>query len=153
MKTSSLLLTLLAVTLAGCGPSLPERPEDRPATLIFAVEGLSWDLLLPAMRAGRAPHLLDLARRGSAARLSTLEPTRSPMVWTSIATGKNMEKHDMARSAWNILGEAGHSVGVVGWPVTWPPEPALGGVTEFRRHLGDDSRSAYLHRAYCEEQG
>lgn len=38
--------------------------------LLFAVEGLNWDLLLPAMRAGRAPNLLDLARRGSATRLS-----------------------------------------------------------------------------------
>ena len=151
MKTCSLLLTLLAVTLAGCGPSLPERPEDRPATLIFAVEDLSWDLLLPAMRAGRAPNLLDLARRGSAARLNALEPTRSPIIWTSIATGKNMAKHDMARSAWNILGDAGHSVAVVGWPVTWPAEPALEGVTEFRRDLDRSLTSDRIYQAAAEE--
>jgi len=134
MQKLSLLLALLAGALAACAPPLPVRPEDRPATLIFAVDGLNWELLLPAMRAGRAPNLLDLARRGSAARLSTFEPTSSPIIWTSIATGKGMDKHGitkfaqrvghklvpvtsnqrLVRAFWNILGDAGHNIAVVG---------------------------------------
>ena len=145
------LLPLLAVPLVACAPSLPERPEDRPATLIFTVDGLDWDLLLPAMREGRAPNLLDLARRGSAARLSTLDPVHSPRVWTSIATGKDVQKHGTTRFAWNILGEAGHSVGVVGWPVTGPAERSSEQVTEFRTDQDAWATSDRVYQAAAEE--
>ena len=145
------LLPLLAVPLVACAPSLPERPEDRPATLIFTVDGLDWDLLLPAMREGRAPNLLDLARRGSAARLSTLNSVHSPSVWTSIATGKDVQKHGTTRFAWNILGEAGHSVGVVGWPVTGPAETSPEQVTEFRTDRDAWATSDRVYQAAAEE--
>jgi len=134
------------LSLAACGPGADSPPEAWPPTLIIAVDGLDWNLLLPAMREGRTPNLLDLARRGSAARLSTFEPTDSPIIWTSVATGKVKEKHGitvfaervgdtlvpatsnqrLARAFWNILGDEGHSVGVVGWWVTWPAEPIEG---------------------------
>ncbi|MFQ5766737.1 MAG: alkaline phosphatase family protein [Acidobacteriota bacterium] len=117
-----------------------------PPILIVAVDGLDWHLLLPAMQEGKVPHLLQLARRGTAARLTTFEPTDSPVIWTSVATGKRKEKHGihsfaqrvdgrlipmtsnqrLARPFWDILGEAGDTVATIGWWVTWPAEPLNG---------------------------
>ncbi len=146
---ATLLLVAGLLPAGACDGARPERggpAPARPATLVVAVDGLDWNLLLPAMRAGRTPHLLDLARRGSAARLTTFEPTDSPIIWTSVATGKVKEKHGitafaersggrlvpvtsnqrLARAFWGILGESGVPVGIVGWWVTWPAEPVEG---------------------------
>jgi predicted AlkP superfamily pyrophosphatase or phosphodiesterase len=100
------------------------------------------------MAAGELPNFTALARNGYAAHLTTFTPALSPVVWTSIATGKAPAKHgihgflardpvtgegfpvtsNMRRTGalWNILGEAGVDVGVVGWWLTWPAEEVNG---------------------------
>ncbi|MFQ5720464.1 MAG: alkaline phosphatase family protein [Acidobacteriota bacterium] len=145
--SATAILAATCALVAACTPGGHAGPEDTgPATLLVAVDGLDWATLLPAMRAGRTPNLLDLARRGSATRLTTFEPTDSPVIWTSVATGKTKEKHGithfaesvrghlvpvtanqrMVKAFWNILGEAHRSTAVIGWWVTWPAEPIHG---------------------------
>ena len=133
---------VLGLAALGCFEGRPPASDTHPPVLILAVDGLDWNLLLPVMRAGKAPNLTDLARRGTAARLSTFEPTDSPIIWTSVATGKTRDKHGItafveridgepvpvtsnmrrSRAFWNILGDADRSVGIIGWWVTWPAE-------------------------------
>jgi predicted AlkP superfamily phosphohydrolase/phosphomutase len=76
---------------------------------------------------------------------STLPPVTSP-AWPTFATGKNPGKHgvfDFIRSMggqfelvnasslraptlWDMLSEAGHTVGIMNVPVTYPPRPVNG---------------------------
>jgi predicted AlkP superfamily pyrophosphatase or phosphodiesterase len=140
--TASLFLVL---TLAsGCAG---ER-EAEPRILFIGVDGLEWSVLAPMVRNGEAPHLRSLMERGVYGRLETMEPTLSPVIWTTIGTGKVPEKHGVenfvdldpgtgearlynrldrkVKAFWNILSEKGDRVHVVGWFVTYPAEPIRG---------------------------
>lgn len=158
MKPRAPSLALLALLLAavGCDGPREETAEASPAappssatrTLVLAVDALGFPELLPLLREGRLPHLASLMARGYSARLSTQVPAHSPVVWTTIATGRHPEMHGVrsfaeagpegrpvpatsglrrTRTVWDILGTEGNRrVGVVGWWVTWPAEPVNG---------------------------
>jgi hypothetical protein len=140
---------------AGVASSLPCPPAHggEPATatrgpvLVVGVDGLEWDVILPMLRQGRLPHLSALMRRGTYGELRTIEPTLSPVVWTSVATGKVREKHGIdhfvrrrddgsvelltsadrrTKALWNILSENGRTVAVIGWWMTYPVERVAG---------------------------
>jgi arylsulfatase A-like enzyme len=89
------------------------------------------------------PHLARLVEQGVRSELATLEPTVSPAIWTTIATGMRPERHGIlgfdgipgrtmrtlpqsgmrrVPAFWNMLPDRGVSVGVAGWWVTWPAE-------------------------------
>ena len=102
------------------------------------------------MDAGRMPHLQRLIERGAMGRIATLHPPLSPMLWTSIATGKRPWKHGIhgfseptpdglgvrpitnlsrtCKAVWNILNQNDVRSTVIGW---WPSHPAepLNGIT------------------------
>ena len=61
--------------------------------LLLAVDGLEWDLVLPMAQEGRLPNMRRLMESGSFGFLETFEPTLSPAIWTSVATGKDKESH------------------------------------------------------------
>jgi len=89
------------------------------------------------------PNLESLINTGVMGNLSTLYPELSPMLWTSIATGKRAWKHGIygftepmpsgrgirpitslsrkTKAIWNILNQHGKKSIVVGW---WPSHPA-----------------------------
>ena len=102
------------------------------------------------MDAGKMPNTRRLIENGAMAQLATLHPPLSPMLWTSIATGKRPFKHGIhgfseplpngmgvrpitnlsrkCKAVWNILNQNGKRSVVIGW---WPSHPAepLRGVT------------------------
>lgn len=143
---SFLSLSLLA-PLSGCDLP-PEEEEPRPGpVLVYAVDGVEWDVALPLLLDGRLPTFARLAREGQAGYLETLVPTESPALWTTVATGKVPEKHGIhsfvyrdatgepqlydssdrrTKAIWDILSERDLSVGVIGWWLTWPVEPVNG---------------------------
>lgn len=122
-------------------------PGD-PRILLVGLDGADWKLLDPLMERGLMPNLSRLVGRGVRARLKTITPMLSPIIWTSMATGKRPEKHGIVdflavdsrtgrqmpvtstmrqvRAFWQILSAAGVSVGTVGWWATWPAEEVLG---------------------------
>jgi predicted AlkP superfamily phosphohydrolase/phosphomutase/tetratricopeptide (TPR) repeat protein len=89
------------------------------------------------------PNLKALMERGAWGRHATIQPMYSPMLWTSIATGKRAHKHGIlgfteptpdgrsirpitnlsrkTRALWNIFTLLGIRSNVVGW---WPSAPA-----------------------------
>src|SRR3954467_15707116 len=89
------------------------------------------------------PNLASLIAAGVHGNLATIYPPLSPMLWTSIATGKRAYKHGVhgfseplsdgsgvrpitllsrrTKAIWNILNQTGHRSLVVGW---WPSHPA-----------------------------
>jgi predicted AlkP superfamily phosphohydrolase/phosphomutase len=111
--------------------------------LIIGVDGLEWSLIHPLMKAGKMPNLRALMERGAFGRLATMDPTLSPIIWTTIATGKGPREHGIhhfldqegkvytssrraVRALWNIADMYGLSSNVVGWWITWPAEEVRG---------------------------
>ena len=61
--------------------------------LLIGWDAADWKIINPLMDAGKMPNLEQLVERGVMGNLSTLYPELSPMLWTSIATGKRPFNH------------------------------------------------------------
>jgi len=104
-------------------------------------------VLLPLLRAGRLPTFARLIESGRSGLVTTFEPTLSPILWTTVATGRTPEEHGIhgfvvredrgasrlyngldrkAKAFWNILSDSGRRGAVVGWWLTYPVEPIEG---------------------------
>ncbi len=144
--------TVLAILLAFCAWGGCARRGSAPpdtSTTVVALDGADWRNALPLVRQGKLPVIQAIRRAGASAVMRTNPDFRwSPVLWTSIATGKLPEKHGVTsfmaqvpglprriptpstarqcRAIWNIFSERGRSVGFVGWWVTWPAEPVNG---------------------------
>jgi hypothetical protein len=134
---------LAALAFAACSEPPAPAPRAAARVLIVGGDGLEWTVLRPLLQAGRCPNLRRLMDAGSFGRLATLDRTLSPVVWTSIATGKLPQEHGIldfldsqgreftssrraVRALWNIADRAGLSTNMFGWFVTWPVEPIRG---------------------------
>jgi len=151
---------VLGLALAAARPALPSPPEKAaptaPATavpkrariVVVGWDGADWALLDPLLREGKLPHLARLVARGRTYDLATFEPMASPLIWTTIATGRTPVDHGVADfqendpanrvlipvtgrsrkvpAIWNTASARGISVGVVSWWATWPAEKVNG---------------------------
>ncbi len=128
-----------------------EAPEGRrridPIALV-GLDGADWQILEPLMRAGKLPHLKALRDRARWGHLRSFEPILSPLLWTTVATGKAPDEHGIidflvpdpatgertpitsrsrrVKALWNIFSEQGLSSDVIAWWATWPAEPLRG---------------------------
>jgi predicted AlkP superfamily phosphohydrolase/phosphomutase/tetratricopeptide (TPR) repeat protein len=106
-------------------------------------DAADWRVIHPLMDAGKMPNVQRLVKSGASGQIATLHPPLSPMLWTSIATGKRPFKHGIhgftepapdgsgvrpvtnlsrtTKALWNILNQSGLRNVVVGW---WPSHPA-----------------------------
>jgi predicted AlkP superfamily phosphohydrolase/phosphomutase/Flp pilus assembly protein TadD len=136
---------LLLVLLTACSRDPSER-----RLLVLALDGLDPDTVDLLVSEGRLPNFARLRREGASGRLLSEKPLLSPVVWTTIATGKPPSRHGIGhfvavdprtgeempvtsrlrrvKALWNVFSEAGRTVAVVGWWATWPPEPVQGAV-------------------------
>lgn len=144
----------LAVGLCalGCDPG-PAR-DARPRIVVIGWDGADWEAVRELIDKGRMPHLARLVAEGTSGRLRTFEPMLSPLIWTSIATGKEPPAHGVldfltvdqstgtivpitsnkrrTKALWNILGDYGLRSGFVGWLVTFPAEKVSGHIVSER---------------------
>jgi tetratricopeptide (TPR) repeat protein len=108
---------------------------------VFAIDGADWELLSELSNDERLPNIRALAQRGTTASLQTIQPTVSPLVWTSTATGLPPARHgvidfvDRGRNRpvdsharrtpaiWDIAEAFGRHTQVVNWWTAWPPLP------------------------------
>ena len=163
VKTAGWLL-LLALTYA-CRDARPNEAPEKPRVVVLGFDGAGWNTLEPLIEEGKLPLLARLQREAAWAPLETFKPTKSPVIWTSIATGKSMRKHGILDfvylekndiqvpysnserrepSIWQILDHADRRSVVVNWFVTYPPD-AIDGVmvsNRFRKTLllGEERR-------------
>lgn len=118
--------------------------------LIVGWDAADWMMIDPLVAKGVMPTLARLIRDGVRSDLGTLEPKLSPLLWTSIATGKTADKHGIlnfvepkpdgsglrlasstsrkCKALWNILSQSGLHTNVVGWYASHPAEPIHGSV-------------------------
>lgn len=124
---------LLLAGLALPAPS-PEAPDGRDRVLILGLDAATFTILDELWERGELPHLRSFVEQGSTGVLRSQNPTFSPTVWTTIATGKDpadhgildffatQDEHLAAARLWEIAAAHGRSTGVFRWLVTWPPE-------------------------------
>lgn len=108
---------------------------------VFAIDGADWQLLSELADDGRIPNIQALARGGTTASLQTIQPTVSPLVWTTVATGLPPDRHGVidfvdqqrkravdsstrrAPAVWDVAEAFGRHAQVVNWWTAWPPLP------------------------------
>jgi len=117
--------------------------SESPKVLLIGWDAADWKVINPLLDAGKMPNLEKFVNDGVMGNLATLYPELSPMLWTSIATGKRPFKHGIhgfsepdphgggirpitnlsrkTKAIWNILCQTGRKCNVVGW---WPSHPA-----------------------------
>jgi predicted AlkP superfamily phosphohydrolase/phosphomutase len=116
--------------------------------LLLGLDGATFDLIHPWVRAGQLPHFARLMRQGLTGKLRSTVPAMSPPAWNSFMTGKNPGKHGIfdfterqeqsyttrfvnatcreASTLWQYLSAAGKRVAVLSVPFTYPPETING---------------------------
>jgi len=139
--TVALLLGAALALAAGCSGGGPARPEH--PVVVIGIDGLEPRIVAELLERGRMPNLARFADEGVVGRIDTFEPTFSPVIWTSIATGQTLAEHGIVHfhdedglpftsnarrvpALWNLVSDAGVEVNCVGWWATWPAEPVLG---------------------------
>lgn len=108
---------------------------------IFAIDGADWDLISELADDGRLPNLKALAQGGTTGSVQTIQPTVSPMLWTTVATGLTPDRHGVidfmdpaqhapvdgfsrrAPAVWDIADSFGRAAMVTNWWTAWPPAP------------------------------
>jgi hypothetical protein len=151
MRAHRAILTTLLLLCATCGQGDSNDASSKlPPVFVIGMDGLEWDVMTPLLDAGRLPNFQAMIERGVAGGLATFQPTFSPVVWTSIATGVTSAEHGILNfseeengrlkqgglpytsntrkvpALWNIASEFERSVLSVGWWVSWPAEPVNG---------------------------
>jgi predicted AlkP superfamily phosphohydrolase/phosphomutase/tetratricopeptide (TPR) repeat protein len=111
--------------------------------LLVGWDAADWKVIDPLLDAGKMPNLQRLLENGVRGQIATLHPPLSPMLWTSIATGKRPFKHGIhgfseptpdgrgvqpvtnlsrkSKALWNILNQNDLRSVLIGW---WPSHPA-----------------------------
>lgn len=106
---------------------------------VFGIDGADWELIQELAGDDRIPNLKALMKGGVTGTLQTIQPTVSPMVWTTMATGVMPDRHGVidffdpsthapvdsrsrrAPAIWDIAEGFGRHATVVNWWTAWPP--------------------------------
>jgi tetratricopeptide (TPR) repeat protein len=117
--------------------------------LVVGWDGADWRTAEPLMASGRMPNLARLVREGASGNLRSNDPMFSPLLWTTVATGKAPTEHGVAdflvkdgtgarhpitsdfrkvKALWNILGEFDRASSWIGWWASFPAESIRGSV-------------------------
>lgn len=67
--------------------------ETGQHVFVLGFDGATWAVVDRLIAEGRMPHLQALAARGRTFDLETFRPTFSPVIWTSVSTGKDRFAH------------------------------------------------------------
>lgn len=141
------------------------QPPSPPHLVVLGIDAGTWDLLDPWMDQGLLPNLARIRAGGVHGKLHSTEPSSSPVIWTSIATGKVPAKTGIdwfvrfpdgpgkpvpvdrrqrkVKALWNMLSQHRLDVAVLGWYVTWPAEEVNGRLLTDLAHFGPMPSGAF----------
>lgn len=148
----AICLAISGLLLTGCRGDSQDHAES--PVIILGLDGIEWNFVLPMLKKGRLPNIAKLMERGYYGELETFKPTFSPVIWTSIATGKIHKKHGIrsffrrlrdnrgrktkkaaalvkstdrkTKALWNILSDYNKNIWSIGWWMTFPVEEING---------------------------
>ena len=142
---SVIALLILAVGEAEAGHA--------PRVLLIGVDGADPEILERLIAEDKLPTFARLKREGASGRLRSVEPLLSPIVWTSLATGRWPEDHGVfdfvevgpdgkatpitslrrkVPALWNVASRYGKTSGFVGWYASYPAEEVKGFIVSDR---------------------
>jgi hypothetical protein len=151
-RRSAFVRRVAVVILAGVVLFLPGDEElEGPRLLVLAIDAMDYDLVQDFTSDGQMNHISHLIATGAFGPLETEDPPFSPILWTTIASGRGREEHGidgfyntsedvLVPRIWDILKRERWRIGMYRWLVTWPPEEDISGfwIPDF---LGRDSRA------------
>ena len=127
---------------------LARRVRKTRPVIFIGLDGADWQLLDQYIAGGTMPNLARIVTSGSRGILETEHPPLSPLVWTTMMTGRgplehgildftrfNPQSHDKepitsderaVPAIWNMLTAGGKSVAVFGLWATYAAEPVHG---------------------------
>lgn len=110
--------------------------------MFVGLDSFDWKVINPLLEKAYLPNIQKLISSGASSPIETLDPPFSPMLWTSIATGKTADLHGIhgfvepnieagnvrpvsnssrkCKALWNIFTHEGIKSNVIGW---WPSNP------------------------------
>ncbi len=115
--------------------------KKRNKVLLVGWDSADWKVIDKLIAQGKMPALKSLIDQGVRGKIATMDPPLSPMLWTSMATGKRPFKHGVlgfvepdgnggvrpvsshyrkVKAIWNMLTMEGIKSNIVGW---WPSNP------------------------------
>ncbi|MFQ5749669.1 MAG: alkaline phosphatase family protein [Planctomycetota bacterium] len=159
--------TLRAATPPPSGGAESPGAREDVRLLLIGLDGANWTVARPLIERGELPHLARLMAEGHSGPLHSLRTFRptvrlwgwwSAVVWATIATGYNEEKHGIrdfsmparggdwsrenlepagrkhlrAEPFWEVLAEAGVRPSILGWWDTFPAVPFAGELVTLR---------------------
>src|SRR5262245_6828247 len=137
------LAAILSVFLA----SGTAGDEGRPRVLLVGLDGADMRIVDRLAGEGKLPTFARLKREGAWGPLRSVEPLLSPLVWTSVVTGRRPQDHGVfdfveitpageptpitstrrrVPALWNLAGAYGRSSGFIGWYASYPAEDVKG---------------------------
>ncbi len=124
--------------------------SNRSRVLLIGWDAADWQVIHPLLDAGLMPSLQRLVEAGVIGNIASLSPMLSPILWTSIATGKRAYGHGVrgfieplpdrsgvrpvgsrsrsCKALWNIVSQSGRRSVVCGWQASHPAEKIRGGM-------------------------
>jgi predicted AlkP superfamily phosphohydrolase/phosphomutase len=126
----------LSVDRERAGPIAARRIDDSfggPPVAVIGIDGADWSVIGPLREQGALPVLSSLIDRGQHGILRSIEPTLSPVVWTTLFSGQPAQIHglrDWATSdnrnrrvpmLWDIFAANDLTALSVNVPGSWPP--------------------------------
>ncbi len=150
-RAGALGLLVLSTAVSCARP--PAVPAPGPSVVLFGIDAGDWEAIDPLTRAGELPNLGRLRAHGRTGVLRAEPPLVSPILWTTIATGRPADEHGVldfvvdlpgggqapvaatsrrVPALWNLFSRARRSSAVIGWWATWPVETIVGTIVSDR---------------------
>ena len=140
--------------------------QNKKKLVLIGWDAADWKVIHPLLDSGMMPALESLINNGVMGNIATLDPPLSPMLWTSIATGKHADKHGIlgfieptpdglgitpclvtsrkVKAIWNMLMQSGYKSNVVGWWPSHPAEPINGiSISNFYKKPNEDNNQEW----------
>ena len=136
---------------------------------MLGLDGVDPDVVDLLIAEGKLPNFARLKTEGASAGLYSPPPLLSPIIWTTIGTGRKPSDHGIGHfitvdpttgkelpvtselrrvpAVWNMFSDADRTVGVVGWWATWPAEEVNGVL------VSDHAAYHFLMGQKLEEEG
>ncbi len=120
-----------ALALTTSAPSAPAPVK----TLVVGIDGATFDVI--DTEGAALPNFLALREEGARTTLRSMEPMFSPLLWTTIASGRLPGEHGIGgfrvhsqdckvARFWDVAEDAGQRIGLWKWLVDYPPRVVAG---------------------------